>query len=132
MEKLKRIMIVGKTFPIKIDLNVLEHIQQAFGTVNEFERKILGLEVVRDENGQVEYKEDGEPKYRSVEPSISAIKAVLPSMINEGLAIEADEQNHSWEPVSDKWIFANCDIAFDTLAKIIHTEFKKCFAVKKE
>lgn len=131
MGNLKRIMIAGKTFPIKIDLNVLEHIQQEFGTINEFERKILGLEVVRDENGQVEYKENGEPKFRSVEVSISAIKAVLPSMINEGLAIEADEQNRSWEPVSDQWVYANCDIAFDVLGKMIHEEFKRCFAVKK-
>lgn len=131
MEKLKRIMIGGKTLPIKIDLNVLEHIQNNYGTINEFERKILGIEAARDAEGKVIYGEDKKPVMVSVEPSIKAIKTVLPSMINEGLAIEAEELGKSWEAVSDQWVYANCTIAFDTLAEIIHEEFKRCFEIKK-
>lgn len=130
MEQLERIIIGGKSFPIKIDLNVLEKIQNDFGTINEFERKILGLNAVKDGEGKVLFEND-KPVMMQVEPSITAIKAVLPAMINEGLAIEAEEQNRSWEPVSDRFVFENCKIPFDMLAEIIHKEFSKCFETKK-
>lgn len=130
MEQLERIIIGGKSFPIKIDLNVLEKIQNDFGTINEFERKILGLNAVKDGEGKVLFEND-KPVMMQVEPSITAIKAVLPTMINEGLAIEAEEQNRSWEPVSDRFVFENCKIPFDMLAEIIHKEFSKCFETKK-
>ena len=131
MEQFERIIIGGKSFPIKIDLNVLEKIQNDFESINEFERKILGLKVVTDEDGKVVFKDDDKPMMIQVEPSITAIKAVLPAMINEGLAIEAEEQNRSWEPVSDRFVFENCKIPFDMLAEIIHKEFLKCFETKK-
>lgn len=131
MENLRRIILDGRTFPVKIDLNVLEKIQDEYGSVYEFERKILGLEVARDENGKVIYGDDKKPVMLSVEPSIKAIKTVLPLMVNEGLAIEAGETGQSWEPVSDLWIFANCSIDFNVLAEMIHAEFKRCFETKK-
>ena len=131
METLRRIILDGRTFPVKIDLNVLEKIQDEYGSVYEFERKILGLEVARDENGKVIYGDDKKPVMLSVEPSIKAIKTVLPLMVNEGLAIEAGETGQSWEPVSDLWIFANCFIDFNVLAEMIHAEFKRCFETKK-
>lgn len=131
MDKLTRIIIGGKSLPIKMDLNVLEHIQNEFGTVNEFERKILGLEIARDEKGKVIYDENEKPVMIATEPSVKAIIAALPSMINEGLAIEAEEMGKSWEAVSDLWVQANCNIAFETLADIIHKEFKRCFEIKK-
>lgn len=131
MEKLRRILLDGKTFPVKIDLNVLERIQEEYGSIYEFERKILGLEVARDDNGKVIYGDDKKPVMLSVEPSIKAINTVLPLMINEGLAIEAEETGRSWELVSDLWVFANCSIDFNVLAKMIHKEFKRCFETKK-
>lgn len=131
METLRRIILDGRTFPVKIDLNVLEKIQDEYGSIYEFERKILGLEVARDRNGKVIYGDDKKPVMLSVEPSIKAIKTVLPLMINEGLAIEAGETGQSWEPVSDLWVFANCSIDFNVLAKMIHAEFKRCFETKK-
>lgn len=131
MEKLSRIMLGKKTFPIKIDLNVLETIQEEYGSVSEFERKILGLEAARDGDGRVIYGENGRPVMNSVEPSIRAIKTVLPLMVNEGIAIEAEETGGRCEPVSDQWVFANCHISFDLLADMIHQEFRRCFEIKK-
>lgn len=52
MQKLKRILINGKTYPIKMDLNVLETIQNEYGTINEFERDILGLKFAKDAEGR--------------------------------------------------------------------------------
>lgn len=129
--KLKKINIGGTNYPIIMDINVLEHIQNEYESINQFERDILGLRYQKDENGNQQYDMEGKPKMYVVEPSIKAIKVALPSMINEALAIEADEKNTSWEPVTEEYIFRECTISFEVLARIIHDEYKRCFKIKK-
>lgn len=131
MGNMTRIVLNGNSYPIKMDLNVLEHIQNKYGTIDAFELELLGLKFQKDKEGKQIYKPDGEPLMYLTEPSIRALKTALPLMINEGLAIEADEQNRSWKEVSDKEIFRECNIDFHWLAKIIHQEFKRCFEIKK-
>lgn len=131
MEKLKRIIIGGINYPIKIDLNVLEYIQENYGSINEFERDLLGIKFLKDEEGRQLYDGEGEPCICRVEPSIKAIKIVLPVMINEGLEIEAEGKRESYHPVSEQTLLRECDISFEVLANIIHEEFKRCFATKK-
>lgn len=130
MENLKRIMIGGKNFPLKIDLNVLEHIQDEYGTIHQFERDLLGLQFKKDEDGNQIYR-DGEPAMIRTEPSIKAIKTVLTAAINEGLAIEADEENRSYEKVTEELIVRECTIPYYVLGEMLHEEFRRCFATKK-
>ena len=52
MRKMAGIRIGEKDYPMKMDLNVLEHIQEEYGSINQFERDILGIEYVKDENGK--------------------------------------------------------------------------------
>lgn len=115
-----------------MDLNVLEHIQEEYGSINQFERDILGIELVKDEDGKQLYTKAGDCQMRIVEPSVKAIKAVLPMMINEGLAIEADIRGERYVPVSEQEIFRSCQIPFGDLADMIHEEFARCFETKKE
>lgn len=130
MENLKRIMIGGQNLPLKIDLNVLEHIQNEYGTIHQFERDLLGLQFKKDEDGNQIYK-DGDPVMIRTEPSIKAIKTVLTAAINEGLAIEAGEENRSYEKVTDEFVIRECTIPYDVLGEILHEEFRRCFATKK-
>lgn len=130
MEKLKTIRIGEKTYPYKIDLNVLEHVQNEYGTINQWERELLGLQIKKDEEGIPTYK-DGEPVMIRTEPSIKAIKTVLTAAINEGLAIVADEENRSYEKVTDEFIIRECTIPYYVLSEILHEEFRRCFATKK-
>lgn len=132
MRKLTHIIISGKTYPIIVDLNVLEHIQNEYGSIHKFERDLIGIHFKKDENGNQEYTEDGKPKMYMTEPSIKAIKTALPAMINEGMSIEAEEGNKSYENVTEKQIFRDCNMAFDLLSDIIHAEYKRCFEVKKQ
>ncbi len=132
MRKMAEIRIGKKDYPMKMDLNVLEHIQEEYGSINQFERDILGIEYVKDENGKQLYTKDGDCRMRIVEPSVKAIKAVLPMMINEGLAIEADIRGGEYVPVSEQEIFRECQIPFEDLADMIHKEFARCFETKKE
>lgn len=131
MQKLKRIIINGKTYPMKMDLNVLETIQNEYGTINEFERDILGLKFAKDADGKQLFNDEGEPKMIIGETSIRAIKVALPAMINEGLEIEAEEAGKEFEPVEESYIFRNCNVSYELLGKMIHEEFKRCFKVKK-
>ena len=131
MEKLKRIRIGEKRYPYKIDLNVLEQIQEEYGSINKFERDILGYVFEKDREGNQIYTKEGKPLMRRTEPSVRAIKAVLPAAINEGLAIEADETGKEFEPVTEEQIFRECKIAYETLADMMHEEFTRCFVIKK-
>ena len=130
MEKLNRIIIGDKTYPYKIDLNVLEHIQDQYDTIHQFERELVGLRFKKDENGKQMYK-DGVPLMIKTEPSIKAIKTVLTASINEGLAIEADEENRSYEKVTEEFVIRECTIPYFVLSDMLHEEFRRCFATKK-
>lgn len=116
MQKMERILIGEQTYPIKIDLNVLEALQDQFGSIHAFEMDIVGLKI-----------EDG--KILSVEPSVKAIKAALLLMINEGLEIETASTGNPYEPVNEQ-IFQECNIPLKELEQIIHNEFKRCFVKK--
>ncbi len=125
MRDLTKIKIAGQEYPIKLDINVLEEIQEKYGSVNQFEREILGIK-------NVEYNTEGKVEnFESCEPSIKAIKTVLPLMINEGMKITADMENKEYTPVDAETIYRECDMDFNVLANIIHAEYRKCFAVKK-
>lgn len=131
MEKMKRILIARRTYPYKIDLNVLEAIQDKYGSISQFERELLGYRFRLDEDGNQIYSEEGEPVMYRVEPSIRAIKAVLPAAINEGLAIEAEERGKEYVPIAEEEVFRNCTISYELLARMLHDEFKRCFETKK-
>lgn len=131
MEKLHTIKIGEVTYPCKVDLNVLEELQSQFGSVNAFELELLGLQIVRAEDGTIQYTENGDPKMKMVEPSIKAIKAILPLMINEGLEIEAEQNHTEFSPVDANTLIRNCNTSFEVLAKKLHAEYKRAFATKK-
>lgn len=131
MESLKRILIGDKTYPFRIDLNVLEHIQEEYGAISRFERELIGVAYKKDREGQQLYDEKGEALFEAAEPSIRAIKAVLPIAINEGITIEADAQNKEAELLTSDFIFQNCTIGFQMLSEMLHEEFRRCFATKK-
>lgn len=131
MQKLTRIKIGAKSYPIKVDLNVLAEIQEQYGSVNQFERDLLGLKLKKDANGNQVYTSDGDPEMYIVEPSVKAIAMALPLMINEGLEVEARAKGKDFEPLEDIDILSECNISFETLSQFIHAEYKKCFEVKK-
>lgn len=131
MEKLTRIFIGNESFPIKMDLNVLEAIQDQYGTVSEWEREILGLRYRFDENGKMILTEEGTPSMAKGEPSVKAIKFVLPIMIREGQEIEYEQTGKQYDPVTEDYVNRWVQISYRVLANIIHDEFAKCFRTKK-
>lgn len=131
MEKLKNIKIGGVNYPLKCDLNVLQNLQEVFGSVSEFERDLLGVRFLKNDDGTQVYTPEGDPAITLVEPSIKAIKYALLFMINEGLEYYAHEKGKEYEPIEDMDIITKCDIDFNVLKNVLHDEYKKCFVTKK-
>lgn len=131
MENLTRIQIGDCSYPIKMDLNVLEQIQEGYGSINQFEMDLLGIEFIKDEEGHQLINGDGKPLLYRKEPSVKAIRAALCPMINEGLEIEAEQTGQTWQPVTKEDIERECTVDYMYLSNVIHEEFKRCFAIKK-
>ena len=131
MEQLRRIMIGEKTYPFKIDLNVLEIVQEKYGSVKAFERELLGWRYRKDEEGIQMYTTDGIPLIDIVEPSVAAVKMILPAAVMEGMQIEADEHNRPMEDITEDYIIHNCNVASMELCVMLQEEFGRCFSAKK-
>lgn len=131
MEQLRRIMIGEKTYPFKIDLNVLEMVQEKYGSVKAFERELLGWRYRKDEEGIQMYTTEGIPLIDIVEPSVAAVKMILPAAVMEGMQIEADEHNRPMEDITEDYIIHNCNVAYMELCVMLQEEFSRCFAAKK-
>lgn len=131
MRKLEKIRIGDVYYPIRIDLNVLEHIQETYGSIGEWEMDLKGWHYSKDAEGKCLIDEKGSLVMHRTEPSIKAIKTVLPAMINEGIAIRSELQGKPWDEVPDLQIISECEIDYTELASVIRKEFDRCFAVKK-
>ena len=130
--ELKYININGVNYPLYCDLNVLELIQEKFTSVNKFERDLLGLTPIIDENGNVQRDEKGSILNDRGEPKIKAIVYGLYLMIREGQRIDARQTGKEWEDLPLDEIRECCSIPFGELATILHDEFNRCFDVKKK
>ena len=51
-EGLNEIELSGEKFPIKCDLLVLEKAQEKYGDIEEFEKKIMSVKPLLDEDGK--------------------------------------------------------------------------------
>lgn len=131
MKGLSRILIGDKTYPFRIDLNVLQQIQEEYGSINQFELDLIGIRHKKDIDGTPAYNEDGKAVMELTEPSIKAIITVLPMAVNEGIIIEADEQNKAVEKVTAEFVTRNCTIPFNTISQMLQQELRRCFDTKK-
>lgn len=131
MENLKRIMIGDKTCPFKIDLNVLEKVQEKYGSVKAFERELFGFRYRKDDDGNQMYTADGTPMIYIVEPTVAAVKMIMQAAVLEGMQIEADEHNRPVEDITEDYILHHCDIPYMELCTMLQEEFNRCFVTKK-
>lgn len=126
-KKLKTIHIGDKEYPYKIDIYVLEEIQEKYGSIEQFELDLRGLILHVDKEGKAILNEENKRQYASKEPSIKAINFILPLMIREGLEID----NKKTDKLEVKDIMRNMEISYEWLSEIIHEEFLRCFKLKK-
>lgn len=116
------VVLAGKKYPIRCDINVLAEIQEQFGTVSNFEMLLAGVRVAKDENGDVMLDDKKKIIFERCDPSIRAVAAILPCML-----IEASG-NTALEEALDAVKNAKFEL-YGTVAQM-HKELDKCFERK--
>lgn len=104
--------------PMRCDLYVLNMIQQKFGNIEDFEKKLVGIKEV---NGMV---------YRC-EPSVEAVATALPLMVMEGIEIENELNGKNYDIKTARHLIALTTRNYRELAEELHEEMKRCFQTKK-
>lgn len=104
--------------PYICDLNVLMLIQDKYGTVETFEKKIAGFDV--HENRTV-------PK----EPDVAAVLFGLETMVCEGMDIDKKENGISYPIANMNELQAAIERDYRKIARDLHIEMMRCFKVKK-
>lgn len=128
---LPTVTINGETYPIYCDLFVLSQIQDKMD-INDFERGVIGVEIVRDENGDPVHQEDGRIEMKIGQYDIKALIMGLTLMINEGLLIDSEQKSTPYEPVDETYIGRVCDMPLITLSNTVHNAFGRCLESKKK
>lgn len=116
------VVLAGKKYPIRCDINVLAEIQEQFGTVSNFEMLLAGVKVAKDENGDVMLDDKKKIIFERCDPSIRAVAAILPCMLAE--ASENTSLNEALDAVEN----ARFEL-YGTVAQM-HKELDKCFERK--
>lgn len=131
-EELKFIELSGEKYPVKCDLVVLEKIQDEFGSLDEFEKKIYPWNPVLDEAGEKIRDENGNVETEFQMPDIPTVNTALFFMVNEGEEIEAEKEGREPRSYSRNEIVRKVDISPVILALKLHTEYYRCFELKNE
>lgn len=129
-EKLNTIELSGKCYPIRCDILVLEKIQEEYGSIDDFESKLMTWEPELDEDGKEIKKEDGKVKYHGKLPDVKALNDALYWMVSEGEAVAAEEEGRKPEAISREGLARKADLTPIELANRLHNEFYKCFESK--
>ena len=123
-EKMNEITLSGEVYPLRCDMVVLEQIQDAYGTVEVFEERLLPYKKRRGEDGDVVLDADGDPVYDSKIPDIGVVNRALELFVREGLEIQGKKLEDS------NTLLRKVDIACTPLALLLHGEFMRCFEQK--
>ncbi len=129
--ELDTIEIAGDEYPIYCDLYVLSQIQEKM-SLNDFERKIIGAKIVRNEDGSPKRHENGRIELEFDEYDINALILGLTMMINEGLMIRSEQEDVDYEPVTEKEIARNCSMSLSELSSVVSDAFNRCVISKKK
>lgn len=97
----------GQTYKLVFNINVLEEIQNEYGTFVNWVNRVLG-DVEERKTGEIRSVKNemtGEIEQVAVgEPDIKAVKFAYYHMLNEGIDIENEETGGDKKPVSMKTI----------------------------
>lgn len=126
-EELKEIELSGEKYPVKCDLLVLEQLQEEFGSVADFENKLLGIEYLKDKDGEYIRDKSGKRKAKIGIPDAKAINQGLYLMVKEGMYIKDGKEA---KLLTRDDLLRRVDKKYTEMADIVHAEFARCFEGK--
>ncbi len=125
-EECKEIELSGEKYPIKCDLLVLEQLQEEFGSVADFENRLMGIEYQKDPEGYYIQDKNGKRKANISIPDTKAINQGLYLMVREGLVIRGGDK----KALSREELLRKVDKSYTEIAKAVHETFAECFEGK--
>ena len=133
-ENLNTVTIGDHKIPIKCDFSTLQIFQENFGTLKQFEQKLIGMVPVLDKQGNQVYEINADGvetiKFTTTEPNLKAVALALTTMINEG-KIQAEAQGDDPVDFDYKQAIKEADFNIIEVAVELHTEYRRCFDRKK-
>ena len=129
-EKLNYIELSGEAWPIKCDMAVLEQIQEKYGDLQEFEKKLYQFRPNLDENGEEIRNDEGLIVGTMEYPDVGAVIDALFWMVSEGMEIEAEESGKEPRKVSRKELIRKIDASPIDVGDALHDEYVRCFRRK--
>ena len=118
-DKLSYITLSGEKYPLRCGMEVLEIVQDKYGSIEEFENRLMPFERKKDENGEDVLNEEGVPIGRYVIPKISDLGDALHLMSGK-----------ETESVTRKELLQKADMPPTVLGEILHAEMMRCFRRK--
>ncbi len=97
LDIVKHITINDKEFPLSFSFNVMELIQEKYGTMKEWGETLQPTEKVIDQ-------ETGQEVVKALEPKIKDIIWTFKEFINEGIDIENEEKGEKRPFVTEKQV----------------------------
>jgi len=129
IEKINTITLGNTSYPFKCDNLVLETLQDEFGTLDDFEKKLNGWVPILNKDGEQKLDKEGKGLFRVGEPSMKAINFALPLMIREGVEIKNMKLKNPMEIPSDRTLIRMVENPIQ-VSKLIYEEYLNCFRVK--
>ncbi|MEZ3446196.1 MAG: hypothetical protein K1W30_13875 [Lachnospiraceae bacterium] len=121
-EHAEKVVLAGKEYPIRCDINVLAEIQDQFDTIPNFEMLLTGVKIRKDKDGNALLDHDNKILFDRCDPSVRAIAAILPCMLRE--ACGGGDLSEALDAV------ANARFDLYGTALQMHKELDKCFERK--
>lgn len=113
--------------PFRCDLYVLNAIQNQYGTIEAFERELVGMYKKEDAGEGTEAD-----AYEMREPSIKAVLFAFPLMVREGFRAEKEENGREIPDMNDMQLVLGIRRDYRLIAEDMHEELRRCFGVKKK
>lgn len=129
-DKLSYITLSGETYPIRCGMEVLEEVQDRYGSIDEFEKKIMVFEPQRDKDGNPVVNEDGNAIGQYLTPRIKDLGDALHLMVTAGLEMEAEESGEPARRVTRRELLEKADMTPVNLGLTLHAELMRCFRAK--
>lgn len=121
-EHTEKVVLAGKEYPIRCDINVLAEIQEQFDTISNFEMLLTGVKIRKDKEGNALLDHENKIMFDRCDPSVRAIAAILPCMLKE--ACGSNDLNEALDAVK------NAKFGLYETALQMHKELDKCFERK--
>lgn len=115
------VRINGDDIPILCSLSVLEKIQEKYGSIEEYAKKIC----------KTKENENGERVFADALPDVAAIYYTLPLMIDEGVTVYNEEHKIKMDSLKPEYIYRHYETPLRLIGWTLYQELMRSIHAPK-